>query len=96
MKTRLMLAFCLVVPCFASAGVPTDVADRTASITRFQKRCSEVGLPSDAMLVGIATSMEKILPRGSAFDLTVARQVELSLARNEKESVQIAALPYAY
>jgi len=39
--------------------------------------------------------MEKILPRGSAFELSAARKIELSLARNEKEGVQIVVLPAA-
>ncbi len=45
------------------------------------------------MLAGFATSMEKILPRHMSFELTVAKKIEVSLARNEKESFQVAVFP---
>jgi hypothetical protein len=43
--------------------------------------------------VGFATSMEKILPRGPIPKLRLSRQISLSLARNERESLQIIVLP---
>jgi hypothetical protein len=95
MKTRLILVSCLVLPCSVFAGPPSKPVDRAASVARFQKQCSDAGLPTDAILVGLATSMEKILPREAAFELTVARKIEVSLARNEKESTQIVVLPTA-
>lgn len=45
------------------------------------------------MVVGLATSMEKVLPRGPAPALTFSHDVRLSLARNEKEALQVVVLP---
>ncbi len=47
----------------------------------------------DDIVVGTATSMEKILPRAGAPEVQPAREVALSLARNEKESFQVLVLP---
>jgi hypothetical protein len=47
----------------------------------------------DDVVVGFATSMEKVLPRAGVPNLTTAREVTLALARNEKESFQVIALP---
>jgi hypothetical protein len=66
---------------------------RVASATRFQQACGELGLATNRMLVGFATSMEKLLPREASFAVRPAREVEISLARNEKESFQVAVLP---
>jgi len=67
-------------------------AGRAASIARFEKAAGDAGLSSGGMLVGVATSMDKVLPRGAPVDVAATRQVELSLAQNEKESFQIAVL----
>jgi len=45
------------------------------------------------VVVGFATSMEKILPRVGAGPLQVKSRVELKLARNETESFQVIVLP---
>lgn len=45
------------------------------------------------VVVGFATSMEKVLPRAGSPALTVSEQVEVSLAQNEKESFQVVVLP---
>jgi hypothetical protein len=84
-----------VLPCCVSQAAPPTSVDRAKAVARFRKQCSDAGLPTDAMLVGVATSMEKLLPREAVFGLTVARKIEVSLARNEKESLQIAVLPAA-
>jgi hypothetical protein len=76
------------------SGLPQR-AERLNSIARFQKACAELGQPAGNMLVGIATSMEKILPRDTVFDVKPARELEVSLARNEKESFQVLVLPAA-
>ncbi len=99
------LALCFLTPAilaWAAADAPTaeqvarsQQAERAASIQRFQKACADVGQPSINLLVGLATSMEKILPRQAAFNLTPAREIELSLARNEKESFQIVVVAAA-
>ncbi len=49
------------------------------------------GAPDD-VVVGVATSMEKVLPRAGAPEVQPAREVTVSLARNEKESFQILVL----
>jgi len=43
--------------------------------------------------VGFATSMEKVLPRAAPLSLAVQDKIELSLARNEKESFQVVVAP---
>ena len=70
-------------------------AERSVSIARFQKACADLGQPSTNLLVGWATSMEKFLPRDTPFDLKPARDIDVSLARNEKESFQVAVLAAA-
>ena len=67
--------------------------ERLESVVRLREACAEAGLPHDRALVGFATSMEKVLPRDMPFELTVSRDVSVSLARNEKESFQVAVLP---
>jgi hypothetical protein len=77
----------------ADAAAPgAKTAERTGAIARFQKACADAGQPSSHLLVGLATSMEKILPRETPFDLTPAREIEVSLARNEKESFQLVVV----
>jgi hypothetical protein len=76
------------------AALPAQT-EQTLAVIRFQKACKEAGQPADNMLVGVATSMEKILPRGASIDPKPARDFEVSLARNEKESFQVLVLPVA-
>lgn len=45
------------------------------------------------VVVGVASSMEKVLPRAPLSPLSVADHIAVSLARNEKESFQIIVLP---
>ncbi|MBM3476140.1 MAG: DUF4091 domain-containing protein [Armatimonadetes bacterium] len=45
------------------------------------------------VVVGFATSMEKVLPRAGVPNLTTAREVSLALARNERESLQVVVMP---
>jgi len=45
------------------------------------------------VVVGFATSMDKILPRVGAVQIQMKSQVELMLARNETESFQVIVLP---
>lgn len=59
---------------------------------RFQQAAAQAGVPDSPMLVGTASSMEQLLPRAAAFRLSPSRRVDISLARNEKESVQIGVL----
>lgn len=64
--------------------------------TRFEAIRPRVGISSQApedMIVGFASSMEKILPRAQGLELQIRTTVSLSLARNEKESLQVIVLP---
>ncbi len=45
------------------------------------------------IVVGFASSMEKVLPRGVTPPLRVSRRASLSLARYEKEAFQVIVLP---
>jgi hypothetical protein len=68
-------------------------SERLLSTLRFQQACAKAHLPTGPLLVGVATSMEQIMPRVMPFDLRPAREVAVRLARNEKESVQVVVLP---
>lgn len=46
------------------------------------------------LAVGFATSMEKVLPRANELQLRTAPRVDVSLARNEKESFQVVVVPF--
>ncbi len=63
------------------------------STMRLHMAYAKLGIPQSGMVVGFASSMEKILPRVRPDELLFARNIEMSLARNEKESFQIAVLP---
>lgn len=45
------------------------------------------------VVVGFATSMQKVLPRGVAPELRVSRRTSIALARHEKEAFQVIVLP---
>jgi hypothetical protein len=74
------------------AALPGQI-ERTLSVLRLQKACSAAGLPTQPLLVGVATSMEKLLPRALPFDVKATRDIAVSLAPNEKESFQVLVLP---
>ncbi len=61
---------------------------------RFREVCAAAGQTSPAFLLGVASSMEKVLPRGrfSAKALT-ADGLSVRLAGNEYESVQLLVAP---
>ena len=61
---------------------------------RFRHACLVAGPLSDAMLLGSATSMEKVMPR-DAFNVRplTAEGLSVRLARNEYESVQLVVAP---
>jgi hypothetical protein len=73
----------------------SSMVEGVTSVLRFQKAYGETGLSSEAMFVGKATSMEKVLPKGMPVDIAAVKEINLSVARNEKESVQIAVAPAA-
>lgn len=49
--------------------------------------------PRNDVVVGFATSMEKVLPRALLAPLAVSATQEVSLAQNEKESFQVIVMP---
>lgn len=67
--------------------------DRVVSVVRFEKSYAPLGLPDNGVLIGFASSMEKILPRDMPIELAARKSIELSLARNEREAFQVAVLP---
>jgi hypothetical protein len=73
-------------------AMPRKIA-RAQSVLRLHNDCVAAGQPARQFLVGAATSMEKIAPREADFNLKAARDLTLSLARNEKESLQLLVLP---
>ena len=68
-------------------------AERVSQLVKMQRSCEKSGLPAESMLVGWASSTEKILPREMPFLVNVSKSVSVSAARNEKESFQIAVTP---
>ena len=70
-----------------------ETFERLPSILKFQRDSILEGFDNPKMLVGTASSMVKILPKDMPFDVQVVKTVDLSLARNEWESVQIAVMP---
>jgi hypothetical protein len=74
---------------------PAAAAGRAESVTRFAADFARLGRGDGTMLVGVASSMEKVLPRDMPFTLAATNTISVSLARNEKESVQVAVLPPA-
>ena len=60
------------------------------SYIRFKDECHQSGQPLDGMLVGWATSMEKILPRGDGIPKALGKDgITLRLCGNEREAVQV-------
>jgi len=67
---------------------------RVDSIAAFANACAKAGkTQNEAVLVGMVTSMEKLLPRAMPVTLRPPTAIDLSLGRNETESVQIGVLP---
>ena len=63
-------------------------------VLRFRRACRQEGVKSSAMLLGKATSMEKILPRGRFAAKPLTKEgLTVRLARNEYESVQELVMP---
>ena len=67
---------------------------RVPSIVAFDQACERAGTRHDKdVLVGLASSMLKLMPRELPLELAPARAIKLSAARNEVESAQIAVIP---
>ncbi len=76
----------------AEAEILTRGLSRIADLTRLETEFDSLGL-GGPMLVGFATSMEKIPPRDQPFRVTPRSEVEVSLARNEEEAFQVVVTP---
>ncbi len=66
---------------------------RLVSIGTLRESCRSQGIPTEPMLVGFATSMEKILPKDVPVSLRAMKSISITAARNEKECFQIAVTP---
>ena len=82
--------------------IRTSLADfvqlsaRHMTESRFRHAFDRLGFAADSpMLVGFASSMEKVLPGDMPFRLNTTRSVSVELARNEKEAIQVAVMPRA-
>jgi len=74
------------------ARLPTR-AQRLPSLFKWRRDFNRRVSKESPMIVGFATSMEKVLPRDMPVDVTVAKGVRVSIARNEKESFQVLVTP---
>ncbi len=59
----------------------------------FREACLKAGQDTTKMCVGLASSMVKVLPRGSEIPAKPVPEVTVRLARNERESVQVVVAP---
>lgn len=77
---------------FAFECLQQEVSVRTEFETvRAQVQADAIA--AQGLVVGFASSMEKILPRAGMPNITVASHTALSLARYEKESLQVIVIP---
>ncbi|MBQ7191021.1 MAG: DUF4091 domain-containing protein [Kiritimatiellae bacterium] len=67
--------------------------DSVISRFRFWADCVRAGQKTEGMLVGTATTMEQVMPRGAAYTLKPATDLAIRLARNETEGLQLAVTP---
>ncbi len=65
---------------------------RLESVAQLARRWMRQG-NGPGPIVGFATSMEKILPRGNVSGVRIRRSLSLSLARNETEAFQVVVIP---
>ena len=70
-----------------------DVCKRPVSVIAFAESCLQAKLDIQDMLVGVSTSMEKILPKDMPVTVKAAAECTVALAQNEKEAVQITVMP---
>lgn len=52
------------------------------------------GKPLTGYMVGFASSMRKVMPKHLPVDISIENEVKISLAINEKESFQLAVVPF--
>ncbi len=68
-------------------------AERLLSMDHFVTQSRKAGLPVDHLLVGRASSMEKIPPRDQPFTVDAANEIRLNAARRGHDSQQLLILP---
>ena len=71
------------------------IVDLMLRFEEVRPRVEAKGHPAPGTVVGFASSMQKILPRAAVPEVTLGSEVEVSLARNDKESFQVIVLPCA-
>lgn len=65
-------------------------AEHAAAYARFRADCLKAGQSADApLLLGEATSMEKVLPRGAAAPRALRGELAVRVAGNEREAVRM-------
>ena len=77
----------------ANLGRLEGLAALRTSFEPIRSAVQTPGAKRDDVVVGFATSMEKVLPRADALPVQTRTRVELSLARGEKESFQVVVVP---
>lgn len=84
---------CAVAAAPAASGLADDVG-HAEDYRLFCERTALSAFPSPEMAIGMASSMEKIMPRGSFPARPIPdEELRVRLARNECESVQILVAP---
>lgn len=71
----------------------TGQINRLISLIDLRNSLKKLDIPTDNMLVGLASSTKKVLPRDVPVNLEATKSISISAARNEKESFQIAVTP---
>lgn len=87
-------------------ALPGDLAGLEADLARLEGQAAlrigfepiravvqAAGATRDDVIVGFATSMEKVLPRADLPPLQTKPQIELALARGEREALQVVVIP---
>jgi hypothetical protein len=76
-------------------GRLTQKIDKLGNLVDLSKANDDLQIANGNLLVGVASSMTKVLPRDMPFELQVPRSVVLRGARNETESLQVVVTPRA-
>jgi hypothetical protein len=77
-----------------AAALPAQL-ERLSSIVALAADCAAAGRAASPMLVGVASSADKVLPREKPLAVAAARALAVAVARNEKESFQLIVVPLA-
>ncbi|MEN6355676.1 MAG: glycoside hydrolase domain-containing protein [Armatimonadota bacterium] len=81
----------------AGFSARVDVIDsqlnRLLTLITLRDSLKKLEIPTESMLVGIASSTKKVLPRDVPPPVEALKSISISAARNEKESFQVAVTP---